>query len=187
MGEDLHHKTYGKLKLTGKYIDLSSFEMSNGDAYLFPTLVDGRCYALFSLLGSHRDTWRELSCLEPGFPADVVEDCSWLKDWLDCRNDYNWYSFSYAKRSNLIECLKMYAKTLESPDLYYTESDDADILLDIKQSSRSILVWQEEADFIKKAVLEEWIPKLNRFREFDILCGNNIDIDSIVDVFWFDC
>ena len=187
MGEDLHHKTYGKLKSTGKYIDLSSLETSNGDSYLFPPLVDGRSYAQFSLLGSHRGNWRVIECLEPGFPTDVVEDCSWLKDWLDCRNDYNWYSFSYVKRSNLIECLKMYAQKLESPDLYYTESDDADILLDIKESSRSILAWQEEADFIKKVILEEWIPVLNRFKGFDKLVGNIIDVDSIIDVFWFDC
>ena len=132
MGEDLHHKTYGKLKSTGKYIDLSSLEMSNGDAYLFPPLVDGRSYELFSLLGSHRYIWRSLSCLEPGFPADVIEDCPWLKEWLDSGRGYNWYSFSYAKRSDLIECLKMYAKKLESPDLYYTESYDADMLLDVK-------------------------------------------------------
>lgn len=161
MGEDLHHKTYGKLKSTGKYIDLSSLEMSNGEVCLFPALVDGRSYRLFSLLGSHRDSWRKLACLEPGFPADVIEDCSWLKAWLDCGNDYNWYSFSHAKRSDLIECLKMYAKKLESPDLYYTESDDADMLLDIKESPSSIDAWQEEADFIENVLLEEWIPKLN--------------------------
>lgn len=61
------------------------------------------------------------------------------------------------------------------------------MLLDIKWSSDSICSWQEEADIIKKAVLEEWIPKLNRFKDFDELAGNIIDIDSIVDVFWFDC
>ena len=186
MGEDLHHKTYGKLKSTGKYIDLSSLETSNGDAYLFPPLVDGRSYTLFSLLGSCRDSWRQLECLEPGFPVDVIEDCPWLKSWLGSGRGYNWYSFSHAKRSGLIECLKMYAKKLESPDLYYTESDDADMLLYIKSSSGSILAWQEDADFIKKALLEEWIPKLNQFRDFDELVGNIIDIGSIVDVFWFD-
>ena len=61
------------------------------------------------------------------------------------------------------------------------------MLLDIKWSSDSICAWQEEADLIKKVILEEWIPKLNRFRGFDELAGNIINIDSIVDVFWFDC
>lgn len=189
MAEDIHQHVFVKSKLEGKHVSAMNCQ-SVWDTHSeseFPELIDYRSYDMFSLFGSRRSDWFELSTGERGIPEFIKKDCPTFTAYVTGPefNHYGWRWFTYPE---LIRGIKVYLDRLSAPEKYFID-EDTDEYLDIKDGKFDEIYpdWRKNAEILSN-MLKEILAKLERMKqnhdEYDL--QRLYDLDEVVFLFWFD-
>jgi len=114
MGEDIHSKILIHSKVEKKYIDGLSLTTCPDYSYFKP-LYDGRNYDLFSVFGSRRSDFPELSHGNYGIP----EFCP--KTYKAYLKDSHYYGYVWWKIGDFKRALSKYIKMMQDPAKFYAD------------------------------------------------------------------
>lgn len=171
MGEDIHQRTYLKLKENGKYVNAFEFVDSDSKYGVGAMFVDGRNYEVFSLFGSRRGSYAELPYAEYGLPS-FLDNGPFQSYCREC----GYYGFIWYTAETMLKAVREYRERLKRPDLYIKfmkerGRDGMDLLLNETAYDRMLQAFspgfktEEDMAFIGEAC-DMWFQRHSAVMEF---------------------